>query len=62
MTEFPTIFASTAWLRIERLMILARHDSGAINPATYQVIRGLEIEISWGEHRAGVVRRMGCEL
>jgi hypothetical protein len=65
MTEFPITFVSTSSLRLERLMILARHDSGAINLATFEVIREIETEISWAEHRAAVmsaarIERMGC--
>jgi hypothetical protein len=52
MTESPITFASTSLLRLERLMLLARHDSGALTPATFKVVRQLETEISWAEHRA----------
>ena len=51
MAEFPITFPSTSWLRLERLMILARHDSGAVSPATFKVIRAIETDISWAEHR-----------
>ena len=54
MAEFPITFPSTSWLRLERLMILARHDSGAVNPAIFKIIRALETDISWAEHRKAV--------
>ena len=43
---------STAALREERTWLLARHDSGALTPATFKIIRGLESDIAWAEHRA----------
>jgi hypothetical protein len=36
-------------LRAERVWLLARHDTGAVAPQIYLVIRFLEIEISWLE-------------
>ncbi len=54
MAEFPTTFSSTSRLRLERLMLLARHDSGAITPAIFKVVRDLETDISWAEHRKAV--------
>jgi hypothetical protein len=41
---------STGRLRLERLALLARHDSGALSPAVFQVVRDLEIAIAWREH------------
>jgi hypothetical protein len=38
-------------LRQERIWLLARHDTGAVAPQIYLVIRFLEIEISWLEWR-----------
>lgn len=54
MAEFPITFHPTSWLRLERLMLLARHDSGAVNLATFKIIRDLETDISWAEHRKAV--------
>ena len=51
MAESPITFPSTSWLRLERLMILARHDSGAITPAVFKVVRTIETDIAWAEHR-----------
>jgi len=49
--EFPdheqALRAALAWVR-------ARHDSGAISPAVFSVIRMLETEISWRQHRGDV--------
>jgi hypothetical protein len=42
--------SSTARLRDERVWLLARHDSGAIPPATFKVVRDLECDIAWREH------------
>jgi hypothetical protein len=49
--EFPSheaaLRAALAWVR-------ARHDSGAISPAVFAVIRMLEVEIAWLAHRGEV--------
>ena len=49
-TEFPSyeqaLRAALAWVR-------ARHDSGAISPAVFSVIRMIETELAWCLHRAG---------
>jgi hypothetical protein len=57
MSKRPSAFSattveSTAALRDERTWLLARYDSGALTPTTFKIIRGLEVEISWAEHRA----------
>jgi hypothetical protein len=39
-------------LRDQLAALRARHDSGAIPHATYNVIHQLETEIAWHEHRA----------
>jgi hypothetical protein len=39
-------------LRDELTALRARHDSGAVPPATYNVVKELETEIAWCEHRA----------
>jgi hypothetical protein len=36
--------AALAWVR-------ARHDSGAVSPAAFSVIRMIETELSWRQHR-----------
>jgi hypothetical protein len=45
--EFPSheqaLRAALAWVR-------ARHDSGAISPAVFSVIRMIETELSWLAH------------
>jgi hypothetical protein len=38
-------------LRDQLAALRARHDSGAIPHATYNVIHQLETEIAWREHR-----------
>jgi hypothetical protein len=49
--EFPSheqaLRAALAWVR-------ARHDSGAISPAVFSVIRMIETEIAWRQHTHGV--------
>jgi hypothetical protein len=46
--EFPSheaaLRAALAWVR-------ARHDSGAISPAVFSVVRMLETELAWRQHR-----------
>jgi hypothetical protein len=59
MSLCPTSL-STASLRAERRALLARYDSGAIAPAIYVVIKIIETDIAWREHRQhqpGVLRR-----
>jgi hypothetical protein len=48
---FPTTARSTAALRDERIWLLARHDSGAITPSIFKIVRSLEVDIAWAEHR-----------
>lgn len=48
---FPATAPSTAALRDERIWLLARHDSGAITPAVFKVVRTIEIDIAWTEYR-----------
>jgi hypothetical protein len=38
-------------MRLERLMLLARHDCGAITPGVFKVVRDIETDIAWAEHR-----------
>jgi hypothetical protein len=51
--EFPSheqaLRAALAWVR-------ARHDSGAVSPAVFSVMRMIEVELSWLEHRGEAVR------
>lgn len=47
---------STAELRMELAHLRARYDSGAVAPAIYLIIRVLETDISWTEHRQQRVR------
>jgi hypothetical protein len=51
-SDFSATTPSTAALRDERTWLLARHDSGALTPATFKIVRSLEVEIAWAEHRA----------
>jgi hypothetical protein len=41
-------------LREQLAVLRARHDSGAMSAVTYDVVREIEIEIGWLEHRAGM--------
>ena len=41
----------TSTLRAELTLLRARYDSGAVSVAVYKVIRELEIDIAWAEHR-----------
>jgi hypothetical protein len=47
-TNFPSheqaLRAALEWIR-------ARHDSGAISPAVFSVMRMIEVELSWLAHR-----------
>jgi hypothetical protein len=40
-------------LRDQLAALRARHDSGAVPAATYDVVREIEIEIGWLEHQNG---------
>jgi hypothetical protein len=44
-------------LRDQLAALRARHDSGAVPYATYDVIQQLETAIAWHEHRAMETRR-----
>jgi hypothetical protein len=46
-------------LRDELEALRARHDTGAVPAATYDVIRELETTIAWAEHRARSGYRKG---
>jgi hypothetical protein len=35
--------------------VRARHDSGALSPGTFAVVRMLEVEIAWLQHRGDAV-------
>ena len=37
-------------LRAELALLRSRHDSGAVSPAVYEVIRKLECDLAWLEH------------
>ena len=43
--------SASATMRAERLMLMARYDCYSFSPAIFAVVRDLEIEISWIEHR-----------
>jgi hypothetical protein len=38
-------------LRAELALVLVRHDGDTLSPAVYAVIKSLESELSWFEHR-----------
>jgi hypothetical protein len=38
-------------LREERIWLMGRHDTGALAPQVYAIVRFLEVEISWLEYR-----------
>jgi hypothetical protein len=44
---------STSGLRAERAWLLARYDGGKVSPAIFDVIREIETNIVWAEHRGG---------
>jgi hypothetical protein len=48
-TDFPSheqaLRSALAWVR-------GRHDSGAVSPAVFSVLRMIEVELSWLAHRA----------
>jgi hypothetical protein len=48
---FPATAPSTAALRDERIWLPARHDSGAITPSIFKIVRSPEVDIAWAEHR-----------
>jgi hypothetical protein len=57
MHATPQLFSttgSTAALRSELAALRARYDDGAISPAVFAVIREIETDISWAEHRREV--------
>jgi hypothetical protein len=49
-------------LRDQLAALRARHDGGAMPAGTYDVVREIEIEIGWLEHRAGMTSRGGTEI
>jgi hypothetical protein len=51
---------STATLRAERLMLIARYDCYSFSPAIFLVVKDIETEISWLEH--GLWRRQQGEM
>jgi hypothetical protein len=42
---------SEARLRDELAMLKARYDCESVSPAVYSVIRSIEVDISWLQHR-----------
>jgi hypothetical protein len=44
------IAPSTATLRAERLMLVARYDCYSFSPAIFVVLKEIETQISWLEH------------
>jgi hypothetical protein len=41
--------SNSGQLRLERLVVLARHDSGALPRAVFSVVQQLETEIAWAD-------------
>ena len=41
----------TPVLRRNLAMLRARYDDGAVSPAVYRVIRAIETELAWRQHR-----------
>jgi hypothetical protein len=46
---------SEARLRDQRDRLIAKCDGGAITPAVFSVIKELEVELGWLQHRNGEV-------
>jgi hypothetical protein len=55
-TTPSTTTSSTAALRGELEWLRARYDDGTISPAVFAVIREIETDIAWIEHRREWVR------
>jgi hypothetical protein len=49
--RIPTTATSTAALRSELEWLRARYDDGKVSPAVYAVIKDIETNIAWAEHR-----------
>jgi hypothetical protein len=47
----PRATAEEQRLRSELARLVARYDGGAVSPAIYAVIRAIETDIGWLEHR-----------
>ena len=51
MTDMAALVPKTEQnLRIQLAQLLARYD-GAIPPSVFAVVRGLQVELAWMEHR-----------
>jgi hypothetical protein len=50
----PTPRSQAQKLRAELAILISRYDSGAVSPAVYAVIRAIESDIAWLEHRGQV--------
>ena len=48
--------AETAMLRAELLMLKSRYDCYAFSPAIYAVVKNIETEVSWIEHKGRAAR------
>jgi hypothetical protein len=48
--------SSSFHLRFELEQLRARYDSGAVSPPVYKVIREIETELAWSEHRRARIR------
>jgi hypothetical protein len=38
-------------IRSELALLQARYDGGALPPSVFSVVRSLQVELSWSEHR-----------
>jgi len=45
--------------RADLALLRARYDSGAVNAAVYAVIKRIECDIAWNEHRRERTMRIG---
>jgi hypothetical protein len=50
-TTPSTTTSSTAALRSELEWLRVRYDDGKVSPAVFAIIRKLESDIAWAEHR-----------
>ena len=56
MFEGSATSIETAMLRAELLMLKTRYDYYAFSPAVYAVVKNIETEVSWIEHKLWVRR------
>jgi len=62
MTGFPNawgVHQDIRQTRTELALLRARYDSGAVNAAVYAVIKRIECDIAWNEHKREHTTRIG---